>query len=300
MKTPDFFIIGAPKCGTTSLANWLGSHSDIFMPSVKESHHYARDLGYSDYRDADKYAALFRDAGPQISVIGEASAGYMHSETAIPAITAENPFAKFIVMLRNPVEMAQSLHQQLYFDGDETIASFEKAWAVQDERIHGRGIPIKCREPKFLIYRDVCCLGKYLNNLFSVSERENVLVLLLDDVRKDPRKEWIRVLSFLSVPDDGRTEFPVFNEAKVRRFQFLGSMASAYVKFRNALNLPPLNTGFFKSVNKMNNRSVIREELSPNMSAMLNNAFRSDVELLSKLLNRNLDSWLVENRPGEL
>ena len=127
MKKPNFFIIGAPKCGTTSMASWLSEHPSIYMSPVKEPHHYSGDFNYGDYRDLNKYLSLFKEANESHIAVGEASAWYLNSKKAIFNIEAENPNAKYIVLLRNPVEMAPSLHQQLIFSGKEDIKNFEEA-----------------------------------------------------------------------------------------------------------------------------------------------------------------------------
>jgi hypothetical protein len=89
VKRPNFFIVGAPKCGTTSLSEYLRSHPNVFMSSPKEPHFFATDLYPRNPEGIDSVAAylqLFTDARDQHQVVGEASASYMFSDAAIPAI----------------------------------------------------------------------------------------------------------------------------------------------------------------------------------------------------------------------
>jgi hypothetical protein len=70
---PNFFIVGAPKCGTTALYEYLRGHPSIFMPKYKEPHFFAQDLGtYPLIKTADAYAALFAEAEPRHTAVGEA------------------------------------------------------------------------------------------------------------------------------------------------------------------------------------------------------------------------------------
>jgi hypothetical protein len=109
LRKPNFFIIGAAKCGTTSLSVWLGGHPQIFMSSMKEPHFFNNDDRQA-IRTLDDYEALFWSATEEHIAIGEASVWYLSSADAVPAILQYQPEAKFIVMLRNPVEMAPALH----------------------------------------------------------------------------------------------------------------------------------------------------------------------------------------------
>ena len=88
MKKPNFFILGAPKCGTTSLASWLSEHSDVFMSPIKEPHHFCSDFGYKEYRSHQRYLSLFRKANEQHRAIGEASATYLYSKVAVKNISS--------------------------------------------------------------------------------------------------------------------------------------------------------------------------------------------------------------------
>ena len=292
MNKPNFFIIGAPKCGTTSLASWLSEHPHVYMSPVKEPHYYADDFGYSDYRAPEKYFTLFRDANADHLAIGEASATYLYSESAVPKICEDISGAKFIVLLRTPLEMAPSLHQQFYFDGAENTKSFEEAWRVQNDRRNGRRIPFSCQEPAFLLYKDACSLGKQLERLYTrVSERD-VLPILLEDVQSDPRSIWLQIMSFLGLPDDGRTSFPVKNVSKQRRFRQLGYMNRIYTSLQRHLKLPPLGLGVLTAVDQANIQKRLRQPLSAEMSQELIGCFSDDVRLLGRLLNRDLEHWL--------
>src|SRR5262245_35065298 len=85
MKKPTFFIIGAPKCGTTSLAAWLADHPDIFMSPTKEPHYFNTD--HKRYLNSlAGYEQLFEDATDRHSAVGEASVWYLYSANAVENI----------------------------------------------------------------------------------------------------------------------------------------------------------------------------------------------------------------------
>ena len=139
MRIPDFFIIGAPKCGTNALYSYLGGHPHVFMPALKEPQYFCHDFpGLAQVRNQDDYTRLF-EVAPAGAVLGEASVWYLYSEVAVPAIRAANPATKLIVILRNPIDAAYSLHTQFLRSLKETEDDFEAAWNLQEPRHHGRG-----------------------------------------------------------------------------------------------------------------------------------------------------------------
>ena len=131
MRKPDFFIVGAPKCGTTAMYQWLDAHPEVFVP-VKEIHYFGADL---DHRrpevSAERYNGLFEPASTAHKAVGDVGVWYLMSETAAQEIHAYNPDARIIIMLRRPAQMLYSLHSQLLYSGEEDIADFGEALAAE-------------------------------------------------------------------------------------------------------------------------------------------------------------------------
>jgi hypothetical protein len=295
MKVPNVFLAGAPKCGTTSLATWLDGHPQVFMSPVKEPHHFCTDFGYPAYRQWDDYLALFDAASEDHRVVAEASATYLYSGDAVPNIERQIDAPRYIVLLRNPVNMAPALHEQLLFDGDEDVADFATAWRMQQARSEGNAVPAGCREPRFLQYREACSLGAQMARLFDRVPRERVLVMLLDDLGEDPRGCWRETRTYLGLDDDGRTEFPVMNTAKETRLPRLRRLVRAASRARQAVGMPSLaRLGLGSSLDALSTRRRPRPPLPQALRDELTTAFHDDVKLLARLIDRDLDSWLVQ------
>ncbi len=294
MTKPNFFIIGAPKCGTTSVAHWLSEHPSVYMSHIKEPNYFNTDDNRSVTRTLQQYETLFSQVRPQHIAIGEASAWYLYSRTAVPNIRAYVEDSRFIVMLRNPVEMAYSLHQQEIFSGNEYVTDFPTAWSLQEKRIADLGIA-STPEPRRLLYGDACKLGEQLARLYDHVERERVLVLLLDDVKSNARKEYLKMMKFLAITDDGRSDFPVENSAKGHRYRALAGPVSA---MRRVVRQSKLalgvhgRFGIFKKILKANTISHPRQPLDGETKKMLSDYFRDDITRLSELLERDLTYWL--------
>jgi hypothetical protein len=134
---PDFCIVGAPKCGTTALASYLGAHPAIFMSPIKEPNYFCFDAPRRRVVDSlEMYSSLFEPAA-HWKICGEASTSYLFSNKTVPAILDSNPAANIIAMVRNPLEMVVSDHAQKVYNLQENEPDFEKAWRLSPETGEG-------------------------------------------------------------------------------------------------------------------------------------------------------------------
>lgn len=302
MKKPNFFIIGAPKCGTTSLAAWLAEHPNIYMSPIKEPGYFASDIR-NKYRVTDwkQYLRLFAKATGQEPAIGEASTIYLFSKEAVPAIESTIDEARYLVMMRNPVEMAYALHEQRVRQLREDVMDFQKAWNLVEKRQQGRRVPRGCEDPNFLDYPSWCRLGEQLERLYSIVPRDRVLVLVLDDVKKDPRREYRRVLEFLGITDDRKKEFPVHNPAQEWRFKWVGrsvwKCAEMVGMLKRSIGILAVKSfGIIRAINKLNTRKRERPELPVVFRKQVAAYFAPDIRKLEELLGRDLSHWLKMRR----
>ncbi|HEV8053261.1 MAG TPA: sulfotransferase, partial [Candidatus Limnocylindrales bacterium] len=213
-RLPDFFIVGAPKCGPTALYDYLAPHPDVFMPFHKEPLYFGSDLTrrYGAMSEAD-YGALFRDARPE-QVVGEASAWYLYSTTAASEIRGACPDARIIVMLRNPVDVMHAQHSQLLFSEQEVITDFGAALEAEAERRQGRRMPPGPIRPENLFYRHMVRFSEQLQRYIEAFGRERVHVIIHDDLRRDGLAEYRRVLEFLGVDPEFVPDMRPSNENK--------------------------------------------------------------------------------------
>ena len=298
MTKPNFFIIGAPKCGTTALCEYLKEHPNIYISEPKEPHYFATD--FPKYRltaTKEEYFNLFAESEEHLA-IGEGSVFYLFSSVALKNIYEYDPDAKIIIMLRNPVDLVYSFHSQQLYSSDEAEKSFEKAWHLQDLRREGKHIPRLCRHPIFLDYAAIGRLGEQVERALSIFPREQIEIIWFEDFVRSTKEVYDRVLDFLAVPRDDRTNFVRINENKVHKLGLLGNfsekppalLSDLALKARDFLGIERLN--ILDTIRTINTKVASREPLSERLRAEISSEFASDIHKLSELLNKDLNHWL--------
>ncbi len=197
---PNFFIVGAPKCGTTALDYYLSLHPDIFV-ARKEMHHFGSDLRFGPQffrRDREAYLAEFAGCKGQ-SCIGESSVWYLYSSRAAEEIKAFNPDAKIIIMLRDPVALLHAMYCAFRADGNEILPTFEEALAAEGQRKRGLRIGRQTYLAQALVYRSIVRFTGQVRRYFDIFGRERVKVIIYDDFNADTAGVYRRTLDFLGV-----------------------------------------------------------------------------------------------------
>lgn len=268
MKLPGAFIIGAPKCGTSSLSVWLTGHPDIFVSAIKEPHYFADDLTQRPVSSFRRYKRLFA-AAPESAICVEASTWYLFSKNAIKNIEETIARPRYVVLVRDPIEMAVSLFHHNRRTLNEDAPSLEVAWQKQTARANCRDLPRHCRNPEFLQYRAACSLRSMLSQLYARVDSSQVLVASLEQMKRDPRRTYLGVLRHLGVQDDGRTDFPVHNRAREARFPALHSAIRAGHRLKRRM-------GISKSLGiaRINEVEINKTYLSPAFLHELQNVFQ--------------------------
>jgi hypothetical protein len=299
-RRPNFVVLGAPKCGTTALSEYLRDHPQVFVSRPKEPHYFCDDFDYyyaPGERTEEHYLRLFDAADESHLAIGEASVWYLYSRTAARNIEAFDPGMRVIVMVRNPVELVPSLHSQLRYMLDEDEPDPEAAWRLQEQRARGERLPSTVRVPEFLQYGAAAALGAQLRRVYEQIPRERVKVLVFDDLRADAGAVYRDALDFLGVPDDGRSEFPRVNENKVHQRAAVARLtqrppAALVAVARGVKRVGGIERlGVLDRVRRTNRQVARREDISPAFAQELREYFREDVAELGELIGRDLSAW---------
>ena len=301
MSKPNFFIVGAPKCGTTALCEYLRKHPNIFISLTKEPHYFATDFpGYRTVTNEKDYLALFDEANRNQSAIGEGSVFYMYSRKAIQNIWNYNNKAKLIIMLRNPCDLVYSMHSQLLYTRDEDVKEFSEAWNLNKQRKLGLNVSKQCRDRQILYYDKIAKMGEQVERLLDVFPREQIKIVYFDDFIRNTHIYYKEVLEFLGLPDDNRKEFPKVNENKRHKWDKLADFTErppkTLVHFAQSFKkIPGVRSGLLSAmeiVRKTNENKGPRHALSQEFREKLIAEYRGDILKLSQITNKDLSHWI--------
>ena len=299
---PNLFIVGAPKCGTSAIAYYLSEHPNALISSPKEPFFWSDDIKASGHElrpcSLDEYLNLFKDANPkQHSILGEGSTSYLRSLVAVPNILKFNPDAKFIVMLRNPLDVVQAYHmEQVYLMREDQI-DFAQAWALQKKREAGLNIPKNAKGSDHVLYRKIASFHNQVQRLLEIVPRDQVKIIIFDDFKENCEKEYKSVLRFLNLEDDKRDNFEPINSAHAQRWPLFAKLIlypprPLQIPFRKLRRFLIDNDFKFvnwvkKKLNVKKNRISIDEDLKSEIKEY----FKTDIDNLGTLLDRDLSYW---------
>ena len=302
-RLPTFLVIGAAKSGTTALWSFLRQHPQVFMPDLKEPHHFAfepdrpapvyRGPGATIHRDAvtdpNDYRGLFGGAG-EATAIGEASALYLYLPDAAARIYAAIPDARLVAVLRQPADRAFSSYLHLKRQGREPAHDFEAALALEPERI--------ADEWGFLWrYRD---LGHYPLQLRAYLDRfgsDRLLIHLYDDLVRDPVDVMRRTYAFLGVDPSFVPDVSARSNVGGVPRGWRGRLLGRGSPLRRGVSvLVPGRLRRWAGA-LADRQALTREAIAPDTRRSLTGEFRSEIEDLGSLLGRDLSAWLRDPEP---
>lgn len=298
-KLPNFLIVGAAKCGTSSLHQYLDQHPDIFMSQVKEPRFITSQVnhfplnGPEDHKveswyvkQYDDYVKLFEEA-EGYTAIGESSADTLYFyQKSIPVIKQYLGDPKIVILLRDPVKRAFSAYQHLVRDLRETV-SFEEGLAEEPDRIKNNWELIYHYTAASMYYESV---KAFQENFTSVK------IILNEDQVKRPLQTTHDLFRFLEVdPDyDINTEIK-YNVSGKPKSQWLHRFFFEENRVRKLAR--PIARKLFsfttrqKISQKIQEKNLTRMTINPEIKKRLQLLFAKDIASLEGLLNRDLSGW---------
>lgn len=291
---PNFFIVGAPKSGTTALYSYLGQHPEIFMCTPKEPQFFASDIFGSqrNITTLSEYLSCFTQA--RTSRIGEASTCYLGSPSAPQQIQEFSPQARIIIMLRNPIDVMYAEHSERLVDGAEHITDFAKAVDSAEPRRYRTGrFRGQCVvRPS---YRELAQFSKQVKRYYDRFDRSNVYVVLYDDFASDTKRVYIAVLSFLGVSPEQECSFEVVNaNRRIRNVRIHDLVRYPPEPVRSMLRacVPrSLRRKVGNYITLLNEEIRARPTLDSQLRRRLALEYGDDLRQLSSLVGRDLSCW---------
>lgn len=312
--TPNFLVIGAAKCGTTSLYHYLRQHPDVYMSPIKEPNHFSTDIRPSEFsdeyklyerskmlniaayvdsdmkeeqwgayvHDAEHYNKLFKFS-EGFKARGEISNSYLYSSVAAENIHQQFPEMKIIAILRQPAERAYSHYMANLRDGRTTLSFREEVMHDDAKKKHGWSI-------SHLYYE----LGLYFDQIerFKKQFPENqIKIYLFDELKADNRALAKDLFQFLNITTEAEIDYDEkYNEARVpKNAALIKTITQAGIKRKIFRALPmawrsPVKSLFFK------NTPV--PKMSPEDRKWMTDRYKDEIIRLQHILHRDLSHWL--------
>lgn len=295
---PNFLLIGAAKCGTTSLYHYLRQHPQVFMSPVKEPRFFALDGHPLDFRgphderfrqgittSLDAYRELFEQVSDERAV-GEASVLYLLHPAAPEAIARRIPDVRLIAVLRDPVDRAYSaflFHQR---EGFEPLTDFDEALRAEPRRI-AAGWYYTWH------YRDQGFYHRNLRRYFERFDRSQIRVYLYEDLDRDPEGTLADIFRFLGVDDGFRATLATRHNpsGRPRSVRLQRLLTRPHPVKEVAKSLIPEEWGH-RLIARLQSPNLVRPPLSAETRARLIEGYREDIRRLEDLIGRDLSHWL--------
>ena len=300
-RWPDFFILGAPKAGTTALHTALARHPDLALSRVKEPKYFLCGdappplyLGPGDAHSRrewvwrrDHYLALFADA-PDDVLVGESTPLYLDDPAALLRIQRVKPDAKMIAVLRDPVDRAYSNWMHLWSDGLEPEYDFVTAVAMEDARRRRGWAP-------FWRYRSLGLYGHQLEHLHGLFPARQIHVLRYGDLVDAPEHTLGQVWDFLGVPPGPLPEVPPDNTRPFvpdsLRTRTLARAVRVGARL-GSLGPPEIWRGVERRMlDVLHRNGERRPALNPEQRKQVLTLFTEDLDLLESVTGRDFSDW---------
>jgi len=276
MKKVSYFIVGAPKCATSTLRTLLNEYYLTFLPSPIEPNFFCTDL--SNPKKKISYHNYYKNSKKD-DVLGDKSTWYLSSKVAGKNIIKYNKKAKFIIILRNPIDMYFSLHKQLIRNGVEDELNPEKAWY---KSLHKKRV-----KKNFLLdYANMCKIGTQ-SNIFikSIKNKNNFMIIFFEEFIKNQKKILLEVGEFLKLKKIKKIEHINLNENMSPNIFYLKNNLFIFKHFKNTfikkilLKINNIFLLFFKpNIENKNNKNLFFKK-------KLQKHFKNEIKVINKIKN---------------
>jgi hypothetical protein len=303
---PDFLILGAAKCGTTSLHTWLNQHPQVQMCFPKEPVYF--ELDYS--RGPEFYLETYFPGWDGRRRIGDGRAANLYFPWVPGRIKQSNPDAKLIILVRNPIERClahwwaefRRQHEPLHFE-EAVLANLQRLRSgiqYETEDAFRRADPVyrlphyngaerraefcrRRREPAYAanFYRNYVDLGYYAEQIEryrALFPHEQMRIFLAEDLRSRPESVLQHVCGHIGVETDPIRNIECRSQNMQKPMKRSKAIRSWFLLRRRGRSVAYSDVRY-------------RPAIRPEFRRFLAEHFRPHNLALSKLLKRDLSHW---------
>jgi hypothetical protein len=291
---PNFFILGAAKAGTTTLADLLRQHPQAYLPFDKEPMFFSRDAFYN--KGIDWYCNTYFEHAGRFQARGDASPHYLYwAEKTAARIHSVylDKHVRFIVILRNPVDRAYSWYWNMIREGLEDL-SFEQAVAEETKRLSMHMETFRSlgsMQYGYLFGGQYAAQIAYFLEYF---DRHQFLFLLQDDLRQDYSQVCQQMFRFLEIDEYVKISPTISNIAAMPRSRWLHSVLQGPSFLKSIIKRIAPQRIRYQAKRALLDANALETQYPPmpaGTRVKLQNQFAEENNRLSELIGRDLSSW---------
>jgi hypothetical protein len=277
--SPNFFIVGTPKSGTTSLFHYLQEHPEVFIPSLKEPHFFSSPEVKNTYYktkivdNKEEYLKLYQ-SDKEYKVVGDLSSSYLFNKHTASRISDFNPKSKIIIVLRNPVERAVSHYLMDVSLGYINVSLKEV---------------LTNKETYKKFYQEYVEIGFYDKQIEEYKSNfpdSQLLIILSESLQKDTDNTLKNIFKYLNISTEFSLSSKVeHNKYREARFPFL----------KKILNSDIIKSLFPNSIKEKLKPIIYNQKAEkPKLEAekeMLKKIYKNSIINTENMISKDLSSW---------
>lgn len=282
-KWPNFFLVGAPRCGTSSMYEYLKSVPDIFMSQIKEPNFFCKvlipdnDPFLPSIRKKDEYLHLFQNVKNEI-IVGEGTTHYLADPEAAKLIHQVSPNAKILISIRDPIERAFS-----HFLWRKNVNWYKNNFIEHIKKEIHQGI--EKNDINFFLKHGL--YSKNIKRYLDIFGKEQVKVIVFEEWQTNIKKTVDSILYFLAVFANVNLTEKKINAYQAIKFKY--EISEKILKNKKIVRISRSIIPKFGR-NYIETKILKYETKKPNLQkeeiSVLKNVYGEDVKKLEILLGR--------------
>ncbi len=294
---PNFIIAGCSKSGTTTIADYLASHPEVYFSRIKEPRYFAFPGVKPEFEgpgdegrfnkttvwDWGEYKNLFAEAASgNYKAIGEGSPIYCAAHEPAALIKKTLPDVKIVIVIRNPIERVISSYTHNVRDGYENLPLAEALRAEESRK--------RSNWARHWHYKSLGHVSEFLQTYLNTFDAQNLMFVLYDDFKANNQQVMDDIHGFLGVKAREIAQYRL-NAAGMPRSRLLARLASSdNVLNKVAMKLTPPAARKWIRRNLITN-SAGRPDVQKQVRVQLLEEFSREIDSLAGLLGRDLSHW---------
>jgi hypothetical protein len=281
-KLPNMFLAGASKSGTTSLAEYLKQHPEVFMPEVIGPNYFGEhpNGGFPKFfKNKKKYLSLYKKVKDE-KVLSDIS-HLLQSESAPKAIIKFNSKAKIVITLKNPLKAIYSHYKDPFYHPIPDSCSFEDF--------------INWQPDEYSLAHENVKYSRNIKRYFKVFPKNQIHFIIFEDFIKNPELGYRKLCEFLDIDAGFVPSFEKHNQNRIYKNKWLMSIikfTSVGLRVFFKEHVPePVKLGVQNFIQKVITKKKIKNKMDPELERRLFLKFDKEIKTVEKLLNKNLDCW---------